>query len=90
MMLYLIYWQYYNMSEFTLNKEDEEIAQSLNDLVEGISGGDEINFEDLPDLMNDVESGEKKGGNEPINTNSVVKTLADSNDMRRLLSDMIE
>ena len=74
----------------TLSKEDQEIADQLQDLVLG-GDGEDINFEDLNDHVQqaaEIAGGSEKG--RKINTNSVGKAITDGNDMRRLLSDLIE
>lgn len=68
------------MSEIHLNKEDREIAQSLQKIM----GGDDEFYE-----TNNFDETNKVGAKEP-STSSVGKTLADGNDMRRLLSDLLD
>jgi hypothetical protein len=69
------------MSEIHLNKEDREIAQSLQKIM----GGDD----DFYETNNETYKVGAKEIPEP-STSSVGKTLADGNDMRRLLSDLLD
>lgn len=73
-------------TEVTLSKEDQEIADQLQDLITG-GDGEEVFFEELEqiNIPDKVEGG--RGG---PSTSSVGKALTDGNDMRRLLSDLIE
>jgi len=67
------------MSEIHLNKQDKEIANTLQKIM---GGGDEEDFYENNPY-------DKTGGRE-LATSSVGKTLADGNDLRRLLSDLLD
>lgn len=77
------------MSEINLTKEDKAIANTLQKIM----GGDDDDF------YENTVSGENafegvNGGDElkrkVLATSSVGKTLADGNDLRRLLSDLLD
>lgn len=79
------------MSEINLSKEDKEIANTLQKIM----GGDEDDFYENTRISDThtnnigMDTG-TIGGERQIATSSVGKTLADGNDLRRLLSDLLD